>query len=400
MRHPLGVAAMLLASASVAAFGGAATTLSPVAPLLLRPKSAVPMRAVRQRVHLIELTAEPAETPELTDAELLSATTLDALAKPKRSPLAMLYTCAASVKRTVVNLLGVADDECDIMTPTACGGSATPQWIYMLNELQERGLGSIILLLATAVSLTLTNLASTAAWWLPFWSTPVGPMVGGHALSPRGWVNEGLMSIFFFVVGLEIKQELRLGALSSIKKALLPCIAAVGGMITPILVYLGVQKLPILAGGSLAALTVPMATDIAFAMAIFSFFRSRMPPSSSAFLLTLATVDQPVDSNFSYPRVGGRRPDAPAGRAPRARLAPTPSGAPAQQLGSSPRPRQLATGRPKEMRSPHFPPPPGRRPRRHPRPRHVLRAQRRPRLPRRRRRDHRVARVAQPPLHQ
>lgn len=83
---------MLLASASVAAFGGAATTLSPVAPLLLRPKSAVPMRAVRQRVHLIELTAEPAETPELTDAELLSATTLDALAKPKRSPLAMLYT--------------------------------------------------------------------------------------------------------------------------------------------------------------------------------------------------------------------------------------------------------------------------------------------------------------------
>ena len=92
MRHPLGVAAVLLASASVAAFGGAATTLSPVAPLLLRPKSAVPVRAVRQRVHLIELTAEPAETPELTDAELLSATALDALAKPKRSPLAMLYT--------------------------------------------------------------------------------------------------------------------------------------------------------------------------------------------------------------------------------------------------------------------------------------------------------------------
>ena len=99
------------------------------------------------------------------------------------------------------------------------------------------------------------------------------------------------MAIFFFVVGLEIKQEMRLGSLSSVKKALLPCIAAVGGMVTPILVYLGVQRLPFLAGGSLAALAVPMATDIAFAMAIFSFFRSRMPPSSSAFLLTLATVD-------------------------------------------------------------------------------------------------------------
>ena len=97
------------------------------------------------------------------------------------------------------------------------------------------------------------------------------------------------MAIFFFVVGLEIKLELRQGSLSSLKKALLPCIAAVGGMITPMLVYLA--TLPLLGGGSLAALTVPMATDIAFAMAIFGFFRTRMPASSSVFLLTLATVD-------------------------------------------------------------------------------------------------------------
>merc|ERR1719454_1549183 len=104
-------------------------------------------------------------------------------------------------------------------------------------------------------------------------------MVGGHALSPRGWVNEGLMAVFFFVVGLEIKQELRLGALSSVKKALLPCIAAVGGMITPMAVYIVIQKL--LPSGSMCALTVPMATDIAFAMSIFGFFRSKMPPASS-----------------------------------------------------------------------------------------------------------------------
>jgi NhaA family Na+:H+ antiporter len=97
------------------------------------------------------------------------------------------------------------------------------------------------------------------------------------------------MAIFFFVVGLEIKLELRQGSLSSVKKACLPCIAALGGMVTPMLVYLG--ALAAMGGGSMAALTVPMATDIAFAMAIFGFFRSRMPASSSVFLLTLATVD-------------------------------------------------------------------------------------------------------------
>lgn len=181
-------------------------------------------------------------------------------------------------------------EECDISQPTLCDAEMPP-WLRNLAELQERGVGSVALLVATAVSLTLANVGRTAAWWLPFWSTPVGPAIGGHALSPRGWINEGLMAVFFFVVGLEIKQELRLGSLSSVKKALLPCIAAVGGMVTPMAVYLAVQLLPMMGGGSLAALTVPMATDIAFAMAIFGFFRSRMPPSASVFLLTLATVD-------------------------------------------------------------------------------------------------------------
>jgi NhaA family Na+:H+ antiporter len=86
-----------------------------------------------------------------------------------------------------------------------------------------------------------------------------------------------------------MKIEMRVGSLASLRKAALPCIAAVGGMLTPMLVYLIVQR--ICGGGSLAALTVPMATDIAFAMAVFGLFRKRMPPAASAFLLTLATVD-------------------------------------------------------------------------------------------------------------
>lgn len=134
----------------------------------------------------------------------------------------------------------VVPELCSISEPAHCSADM-PAWLRNLAELQEAGVGSVALLAATAVSLTLANVGSTAAWWLPFWSTPVGPPIGGHALSPRGWINEGLMAIFFFVVGLEIKQELRLGSLSSVKKALLPCIAAVGGMVTPMAVYVAVQ---------------------------------------------------------------------------------------------------------------------------------------------------------------
>ncbi len=174
--------------------------------------------------------------------------------------------------------------ECDMARPTRCAeGWEMPAWLMRLGEMQEAGLGSVALLLATALSLGLANSARLSAAWLRFWATPVGPAVAGHALSPRGWINEGLMAIFFFVVGLEIKLELRQGSLSSLKKALLPCIAAVGGMITPMVVYLA--SVALMGGGSLAALTVPMATDIAFAMAIFGFFRSRMPASSCVFPL-------------------------------------------------------------------------------------------------------------------
>lgn len=180
------------------------------------------------------------------------------------------------------------EEGCDIARPLDCAG-VIPKWLLKLSKLQDRGLGSVMLLLSTTVSLLLANSRRTSAAWLSFWSTPLGMRVGGHAMSPQQWINEGLMAIFFFVVGLEIKLELRHGSLSSVKKALLPCIAAIGGMVMPMLVYLATTML--MGGGSLAALTVPMATDIAFAMAIFGFFRARMPPSSSAFLMTLATVD-------------------------------------------------------------------------------------------------------------
>lgn len=178
---------------------------------------------------------------------------------------------------------GSSSDELRLVSPL-------PKWLHKAHALQEKGAASMVLILATIVSLSLSNLQATSAAWLRLWTLPVGPPIGGHVLSLRAWVNEGLMAVFFFVVGLEIKMELRLGSLASVKKAVLPCIAALGGMVTPMAVYLGVATLAY-PGSTLAGLTIPMATDIAFAMAIYGFFRDRMPPSASAFLLTLATVD-------------------------------------------------------------------------------------------------------------
>ncbi len=101
------------------------------------------------------------------------------------------------------------------------------------------------------------------------------------------WTKEGLMAIFFFVVGLEIKYEIVKGALSSPKKLALPVIAAIGGMIVPALVYTGINAF----GGDLRGWSVPTATDIAFALAVLAMVGKNLPVSLRVFLLTLAIVD-------------------------------------------------------------------------------------------------------------
>eukprot|EP00931_Biecheleriopsis_adriatica_P048054 TRINITY_DN27753_c0_g1_i1.p1 TRINITY_DN27753_c0_g1~~TRINITY_DN27753_c0_g1_i1.p1 ORF type:complete len:586 (-),score=92.38 TRINITY_DN27753_c0_g1_i1:281-1807(-) len=180
-------------------------------------------------------------------------------------------------------------DSCSIDNPSLCEGSGRSATIERLNKLLESGFGTTLLVTASITSLVLANLPSTKAPWLAFWAWTLGPRIGAHALSLRLWVNEGLMAFFFFTVGLEIKKELTEGSLASFDKAILPCIAAVGGMVMPVLVYVAINLA--LPGGSLAGATVPMATDIAFAMGIYQAFRRHMPPAASSFLLTLATVD-------------------------------------------------------------------------------------------------------------
>jgi len=157
------------------------------------------------------------------------------------------------------------------------------------NQLVDSGLGTSLLMAGAVVSMMLANMNSVRAPWLNFWNKPFGPPIGGHALSMRAWVNEGLMAFFFFNVGLEIKAELTEGSLKSPSQALMPVVAALGGMVVPMLVYALVNR--VLPGGSLSGVTVPMATDIAFAMGVFQAFRAHMPQATGSFLLALATVD-------------------------------------------------------------------------------------------------------------
>lgn len=125
--------------------------------------------------------------------------------------------------------------------------------------------------------------------WTGLWSTSVGP-----ALTIGSLVNQGLMAVFFFVVGLQIKRECTVGTLANLKAALMPCLAAVGGMVVPVAMF---AALNLGHGGLLNGWAIPMATDIALVMGIVGFFAHKMPPAASAFLLTMGTVTNVVSAN-------------------------------------------------------------------------------------------------------
>ena len=146
----------------------------------------------------------------------------------------------------------------------------------------------LVLLAATAVALILANSPWRGAVQ-DFWNTTLTIGAGDFALAyPLWyWVNDGLMTLFFFVIGLEIKRELVHGELSDKRKVALPVIAAVGGAAIPALVFLAVL------GGEAGARAwaVPMATDIAFVVGILALLGSRVPAGLKIFLLSLAIVD-------------------------------------------------------------------------------------------------------------
>lgn len=149
-------------------------------------------------------------------------------------------------------------------------------------------IGSAVLLAAAILALLLANSPWSAAY-AAFWHTHVDVTLGSFHVEAdlHHVVNDGLMAIFFFVVGLEIKRELVRGALSSFRKAALPAVAAVGGMVVPALAYVAVVG----GGEAVRGWGIPMATDIAFALGVLGVLGSRIPSSVRVFLLALAVVD-------------------------------------------------------------------------------------------------------------
>ena len=154
--------------------------------------------------------------------------------------------------------------------------------------LREEAAGGILLMIAATVALIVANSPLGDAWD-ELWHTSVGIVVGDTewAMSLLHWVNDGLMAIFFLVVGLEIKRELRMGELREPRKAMLPIAAAVGGAVVPALIYLALN----VGGPGASGWGVPMATDIAFALGVLAIVGSRVPTSLKVFLTTLAIVD-------------------------------------------------------------------------------------------------------------
>jgi len=148
--------------------------------------------------------------------------------------------------------------------------------------------GGLVLLAAAAAALVWANLPGGESYHR-FWETPADFTLGPLALHEtlRGLVDHGLMTLFFFVVGLEIKREMVRGELRDFKTAALPILAAVGGMLVPAAVYLG------FVGGGEAARgwAVPVATDIAFSLGVLSLLGTRVPVGARLFLLTLAIAD-------------------------------------------------------------------------------------------------------------
>jgi len=154
----------------------------------------------------------------------------------------------------------------------------------------ELEVGSAILLLSMSAAALLWANSPWSGTYDAFWQTPVAFRVGdvfAIELSLVAWVNDALMAIFFFVVGMEIKREMVEGELSSRPKAMLPVLAALGGMIVPAGIYAAFH-----AGGDAArGWGVPMATDIAFAVAALSVLGTRVPSGLRIFLLALAIAD-------------------------------------------------------------------------------------------------------------
>jgi Na+:H+ antiporter, NhaA family len=175
------------------------------------------------------------------------------------------------------------------MSDARAGDSRGFRFISPLRDfVRTEASGGVVLVVAALAALVWAN-SPLQDSYRELWSTvfTIGFPEHHISLTLQGWVNDGLMAVFFFVVGLEIKRELVEGELREPRKAALPAIAALGGMVVPALLYLAFT-----AGGTGdKGWGIPMATDIAIAIGVLSLLSSRVSPSLKLFVLALAIVD-------------------------------------------------------------------------------------------------------------
>lgn len=187
-------------------------------------------------------------------------------------------------------VLGVVDIELYTDESGRLGGSTrVERWFQPLARFfQVESSGGILLLGCAVLALIWAN-SPWAATYTEVWQTPVEFSVGGFGLHKPLllWINDGLMTLFFFVVGLEIKREVVSGELSDPRKAALPIVAALGGMLVPAAIYLAFQwGTPTVGGWG-----IPVATDIAFVVGFLALLGPRVPNGLKVLLLSLAIAD-------------------------------------------------------------------------------------------------------------
>lgn len=152
--------------------------------------------------------------------------------------------------------------------------------------ISKEALSGFLLFGATLLAVIVAN-SSLSLWYTELWNMPLGITLGDQTISMNlnMWINDGLMALFFLMVGLEIKREMLIGELSSVQKASFPVAAAIGGMIIPALVYVALNPNNYIGFG------IPMATDIAFALGILLLLGDKVSPALKLFLVALAVVD-------------------------------------------------------------------------------------------------------------
>ncbi|MDE6823816.1 MAG: Na+/H+ antiporter NhaA [Duncaniella sp.] len=175
------------------------------------------------------------------------------------------------------------------------GGFAHHIFYSARQALRHHATGGNVLILATILALIVANIPGLNTLYNDFWNQEMRLQIGdfnifshgGHPMTVIQFINDALMALFFFTIGLEIKREVLVGELSSFRQALLPIMGAIGGMIFPVGLFL------LLSAGSdyVDGAAIPMATDIAFSLGVLAILGSRVPLSLKIFLTTLAVVD-------------------------------------------------------------------------------------------------------------